>query len=66
MALFIKSFQNGGNQMNLKKIGKEILYGLPLVAIILLCPLITVLWFFEGLLSILEGITEKGDEEGEK
>jgi len=52
--------------MNLKKIGKEILYGLPLVAIILLCPLITVLWFFEGLLSILEGITEKGDEEGEK
>ena len=66
MVLFIKSFQNGGNQMNLKKIGKEILYGLPLVAIILLCPLITVLWFFEGLLSILEGITEKGDEEGEK
>ena len=80
--------------MNLKKIRKGILYVLPLVAIILLCPPITikklvesfgvvcgiligiiisigffyfsVLWFFEGLLSILEGITEKGDEEGEK
>ena len=44
--------------MNLKKIRKGILYVLPLVAIILLCPLITVLWFFEGL-----GISERGDEE---